>query len=141
MADPTFPRGCAWYTSDNNTVRLNTAVGAGSPAAVLLCALPTAMGAPTYACAHAGVCASLHRCAEWPGGATGGGSLTTAIAAGVGGALAMLLLGAAAMLFFRARARHTATQSVPMGLAHAPGVPMSPEFVADAPLKTMQIAY
>ncbi len=42
MADPSYPRGCAWYTSDNNTVRLNTAVGAGSASAVLLCALASA---------------------------------------------------------------------------------------------------
>jgi hypothetical protein len=42
VADPTFPRGCAWYTSDNSTVRLNTAVGAGSASAVLLCALGSA---------------------------------------------------------------------------------------------------
>ena len=46
--DSTFPRGCAWYTSGSGAyVRLNTAVGAGSPSAVLLCAWATAapMGA------------------------------------------------------------------------------------------------
>jgi hypothetical protein len=44
VVDPTFPRGCAWYTT-GFYVHLNTAVGAGSPSAVLLCALGTV--APT----------------------------------------------------------------------------------------------
>ena len=52
VADPSYPRGCAWYTS-GSSVRLNTitTVGAGSPSAVLLCAWATAAptGAPTGA--------------------------------------------------------------------------------------------
>lgn len=55
VADPSYPRGCAWYTS-GSSVRLNTitTVGAGSPSAVLLCAWSTA--APTGALCRAPLC-------------------------------------------------------------------------------------
>jgi hypothetical protein len=50
VIDPSYPGGCAWYTRGSDIyVRLNNAVGAGNPSAVLLCALATAAptGAPT----------------------------------------------------------------------------------------------